>query len=127
MKIVVGLLAAGALLVGAPAAYAGPKGTPNYYGYVPHQKTGGNHPGGHSSVTGHKKNGSGSPYYSYGGYSGGSGSKGSTGSKSYDGHDGYDGHDKGKSKYKKPATCFPPGHCKSINQGYYGPPGQRGR
>ena len=113
MKIFAGVLASCALLAFVPAVQAQPKGTPNYYGYVGHQKTGANHPGGHSSVTGHKKNGSGSAYYSYGGSSGGSGTCGHTcGSK---------------PKPKKVYTCFPPGHCKSINKGYYGPPGQKGR
>ncbi|HEX8569117.1 MAG TPA: hypothetical protein VF699_04230 [Caulobacteraceae bacterium] len=104
MKMIAGVLAASAMLVLAPAgAGAQPKGTPNYYGYVPHQKTGGNHPGGHSSVYGHKKNA--------GSYSGGGHV-----------HNGCHGHPQ-----KPVARCFPPGHCKSINKGYYGPPGQKGR
>ena len=119
MKLIVAGLAAAGLLLGGVAAQAAPKGTPNYYGYVPHQKTGGDHPGGHSSVTGHKKNGGSAAYGA--GYGGGGG---------YDGgghHGGYDGGDGKGGKGKKVATCFPPGHCKSINEGYYGPPGQRGK
>jgi len=96
-----------ALVLAAPAAMAqstgGPKGTPNYYGYVPHQKTGGDHPGGHSSIYGHKKN----PR---------------TGAPGGHVHNGCHGQPK-----KPVAQCFPRGHCKSINQGYYGPPGQKGR
>ena len=105
MKILAGVTGAAALLLLAPAVEAqskggGPKGVPNSYGYVKHQKTGGNHPGGHSSVTGHKKNAG----TSYAGHV----------------HNGCHGHPK-----KPVARCFPPGHCKSINEGYYGPPGQR--
>ena len=112
MKMFAGVLVASALLVLAPAGAGaqskggGPKGKPNYSGYVPHQKTGGNHPGGHSSVYGHKKNA--------GSYSGGGHV-----------HNGCHGH-----PAKPVARCFPPGHCKSINDRkspYYGPPGQRGR
>jgi hypothetical protein len=107
MKILAGVVAVSALLMVGPAmangSKGGPKGTPNYYGYVPHWKTGGNHPGGHSSVYGHRNN---------------------AGSSSSGGHvhNGCHGHAK-----KPVARCFPPGHCKSINQGYYGPPGQKGR
>ena len=125
MKIFAGVLAASALLVLAPAVEAqnkggGPKGVPNTYGYVPHQKTGGNHPGGHSSVYGHKKNApGGGSYYSGGGSGGGHV------------HGPGCGHPcsscKPPEKKKQVYRCFPPGHCKSINEGYYGPPGQRGR
>ena len=110
MKIHIGLMAAAAMIAFAPAAVA-QKGVPNSYGYVKHQKTGGNHPGGHSSVTGHKKN---AGTYSSG-YTGASGG-GHT-------HTPGCGHYTPKPEPKK--RCFPPGHCKSINQGYYGPPGQR--
>ena len=116
MKLVIVGIAAAGILAGVTSVEAKPKGTPNYYGYVPHQKTGGDHPGGHSSVTGHKKNGGGS-------VGGGSNDNGGPGYNDHDYGGGYDDH-KGK---KKAATCFPPGHCKSINEGYYGPPGQRGR
>ena len=117
MKIFAGVLASCALLAFVPAVQAQPKGTPNYYGYVGHQKTGGNHPGGHSSVTGHKKYG--------GGYSGGGNSDGETHvHTSACGHTCYSCE---KPKPQPVARCFPPGHCKSINQGYYGPPGQKGR
>ena len=117
MKIFAGVLAATALLAFTPAVQAQPY-TPNYRGYVPHQKTGGNHPGGHSSVTGHKKKGGGSSYS--GGPSGG-------GTHVHTGSCGHTCYSCEKPKPKPVARCFPPGHCKSINQGYYGPPGQKGR
>ena len=107
-----GAVAASLMLTLAPASALAQKGVPNYYGPVDHQKTGTtNHPGGHSSVYGHKKNAGSGGYYQSGGYSSGS-SCGKCGSK---------------PKPKPVLRCFPPGHCKSINQGYYGPPGQKGR
>ena len=123
MKMIAGALGAAALLMLAPAVEAqskggGPKGVPNSYGYVPHQKTGGNHPGGHSSTYGHKKN-------APGGYSSGGSSSG--GHHAHGPGCGHTCSSCGKPPEKKVYRCFPPGHCKSINQGYYGPPGQQDR
>ena len=104
-KTLAALAAAAALVCAGSAAQAqgGPKGVPNTFGYVPHQKTGGDHPGGHSSIYGHRNN-------DRSGMSGGHV------------HNGCHGQ-----APKPVAQCFPRGHCKSINQGYYGPPGQKGR
>ena len=125
MKIIAGVAGAAALLMLAPTVVAqskggGPKGVRNYNGYVPHQKTGGNHPGGHSSTYGHKKNAPG------GSYAGG----GSSGEHVHNSSCGHTCTSCGNPPPKKVYRCFPPGHCKSINdqpKGYYGPPGQKGR
>ena len=122
MKIYAGVMSAAALLLLAPAVEAagkggGPKGVPNYYGPVAHQKTGGNHPGGHSSTYGHKKNAPGGGYQSGGG----------SGSHVHGPGCGHTCSSCGNPPPKKVYRCFPPGHCKSINEGYYGPPGQKGR
>ena len=110
MRLLTAAFAAGALLVAVPAA-----------AQVTHQKTGtAYHPGGHSWNNGHKKSGKGVPVYGYTG-SGGANHV----HTSACGHKCYSC----KPKPKPVARCFPPGHCKSINESprYYGPPGQKGR
>ena len=113
MKRLAGVIAVSAALALGSAATA----------QTVHQKTGtSQHPGGHSWNNGHKNSGKGVPVYGYSGGSSGGGSQ--YGCKS------------GCSQPKKKVVigrCFPPGHCKSINQvdskghRYYGPPGQKGR